>query len=440
MKALPEDYLQPGLTDTSISFLECYESMLASGELEADSAQRAVVLELQNLSDTLEQTRDIKPVLSFKERLLALAGNPPQHPWPEVKGLYIWGGVGTGKTLIVNLFFKHLPIEEKLRLNFHRFMQITHEAMKEFAGEQNPLDKVAEKFSSYRLLCIDEIHVTHISDAMLLVGLIRELTRHGVAFVFTSNREPDVLYKHGLQRSRFLPAIDMINEHTKVVNLDNGKDYRKQTIMQEDLYLDANDPASEKILEQHYLRLAGVNLHENRDSIIINGRTIRVKHWADSVVWFDFDDICNTSRSTEDYAEISRIFRTVILSNIPTIDNDQVDAGRRFINMVYVFYEHCTNMIVSAHAAPEDLYIGGFRLRHPFERTVSRLIEMRSEEYIAKQAVMIDVTSLNEANSEIADTLEDINGGLESAEAKRKKKLEPTRYGDWEKKGRCIDF
>ncbi len=397
MNALSEEHTRLENV-ASATMTESYQQLLASGDFQPDEAQANTVARLQQLTDDLIAASMQPPTTQgISKMLLGWLGKEEPHIWmPSVRGLYLWGGVGTGKTFLMNLFFKHLPFDEKLRVNFHHFMQVAHENMKQYSGEQDPMIKVADTFMQYRVICLDEIHVTHISDAMIFVTLARELLTRGITIIFTSNREPDVLYKHGLQRERFLPAIKLIEEYCEVFPLDGGKDYRKQTIMQQDLYLDTADEQSWDVLEQHFKRLSGINLHEGRPEVIIHGRTIDVIKWADSIVWFDFHAICDTARSTEDYAEIARMFPTVIVSDIPLIDNDNVDAGRRFINMIYVFYEHSVNMIVSAAAAPEDLYVGGYRLRHPFVRTASRLIEMRSEEYIAKHVMDVDISQLNE--------------------------------------------
>jgi cell division protein ZapE len=303
-----------------------------------------------------------------------------------VRGLYFWGGVGRGKTYLMDLFFDSLPFERKLRSHFHRFMQRIHRELKVLSGNENPLELVADRLAKEtRVICFDEFFVSDITDAMLLGGLFQALFERGVTLVATSNIVPDGLYKDGLQRERFLPAIALLNKHTKVLNVDGGVDYRLRTLEQAQLY---HSPLGE--VAEESLKNAFSGLVMNRDHIQhaieldVEGRFIHVKQMGEGVAWFLFKDLCDGPRSQNDYIELGRIFHTVLLGNVPQMGVGKEDQARRFINLVDEFYDRQVKLVLSAEVPLAELYSGG-RLSFEFERTKSRLLEMQSKEYLARE-------------------------------------------------------
>ncbi len=359
--------------------IESYQISIDSGELEADPFQQQIVLELQPIYNTLLAPSNTAKT-SFFKRFLPLLANKSK---PIKKGLYIWGGVGRGKTLLVDYFFNLVPTKRKLRLHFHRFMQLVHEELGALKHIEDPLAVVAKKLAGrIELLCLDEMHINDITDAMLLGKLFEHLFANNIILVTTSNYQPKELYKNGLQRERFIPAIKLLEKYTKVVQMGGDEDYRLKTLEQSAVYHISNGVVSECRLQKHFHQIAAIELHQDRNDIIIKQRSIPVKMWADGVVWFDFNQICNTARSTADYIQIANIFHTVLISDIPIMDASMDDIARRFVNMMDEFYDLHVNLVVSANAAPEKLYTGK-RLQFEFERTSSRLQEMRTEKYLA---------------------------------------------------------
>ncbi len=380
-----EAAVMPAASEQAGMLQSRYAAKLAAGELSPDSHQLHVVelldtlcLELVERSRTIAERRSRIKWLPFVK-----AGSAT--PLQPLKGLYLWGGVGRGKTYLLDLFYETLPFEKKVRLHFHRFMQIVHDDLKALGDLEDPLEPVAQKMAGKALvLCLDELQVNDIADAMLLARLFEHLFQQGVTIVTTSNFPPRDLYRNGLQRARFLPAIDLLEEHTQVVAFGGETDYRLRLMKQLDVYLISDGELSEQRLRQHFLALRGINLHQDRTDIIINHRRIPVKMWADGIVWFSFDVLCNTPRGTNDYIEIATFFHTVMISDIPAMGPMQDDAARRFINMVDEFYDRNVNLIVSAEVMPRDLYYGS-RLAEVFTRTSSRLIEMQSKDYFARE-------------------------------------------------------
>ena len=354
-----------------------YQQAVLSEELSADPYQEKVIEELQMVYNHL-----ISDSSSLQQSSFASLFIRPKIIKSEHAGLYLWGGVGRGKTHLVDCFFNQLPIKKKLRLHFHRFMQLVHEELKLLDGVEDPLKQVAKNLSNRaKLLCLDEIHVIDITDAMLLGRLFQHLFDLNVVLVTTSNFHPDDLYKNGLQRDRFKPAIELLKQHTKVLEMGGDLDYRRRAFEEIGVYYLSSNNDSDSRLEEHFHRLSGVGLQKDKTEIIINHRKIPVKMWNSEVVWFSFDDLCNTPRSTEDYTQIATFFRTVIISNIPVMDSSMDDAARRFINMIDTFYDNHVNIVVSADAEPEGLY-RSTKLVFEFERTISRINEMQSATYI----------------------------------------------------------
>ena len=341
-----------------------------------DPAQKMAVDKLQMLYESLvrDQNARNKSASSWFNKFSKGTPKP-------VKGLYFWGGVGRGKTYLMDNFYESLPFENKMRIHFHRFMQRVHNELKLLRGQKNPLIIVAKKLSDEtRIICFDEFFVSDIGDAMILAGLMGELFANGVSLVCTSNIKPDGLYKNGLQRVRFLPAIALVKEHTEVVNVDGGNDYRLRTLEQAELFHHPLDDQAGLNLEKYYKQLAveGASQHLELD---INGRTMTAYRHADDIVWFDFKELCDGPRSQNDYIELAREFHAVILSNVPQMNVDSDDQARRFINLIDEFYDRSVKLIVSAEAPIHELYQGG-KLNFEFERTESRLLEMQSREYL----------------------------------------------------------
>ena len=358
--------------------LQRYQHDLARPDFMADQAQAHAVAMLQDLYDRLLAREEAER--GFGSRLRRLLG---AQQTPE-RGLYFWGGVGRGKTYLVDTFFESLPFERKLRVHFHRFMQRVHQELTALAGEKNPLELVADRIASEaRIICFDEFFVSDIADAMLLGGLMEALFQRGVSLVATSNIVPKELYKDGLQRARFLPAIDLIEQHTLVVNVDSGVDYRLRTLEQAELWHHPLDAAAEVALQHNFSALA--NGAPVAEAVIdINHRLVTLRGSVEGIAWVHFDEVCRKPRSASDFIELGRVFQTVLLEGVPILDSDSEDAARRFINLVDEFYDRSVKLIITAESAPEQLYQGS-RLSFEYQRTLSRLLEMQSREYLARE-------------------------------------------------------
>ncbi|WP_105173203.1 cell division protein ZapE [Pseudoalteromonas sp. T1lg24] len=355
-----------------------YQQDLTRDDFHHDAAQENAVRHLQRLYDDLTAQPPAK-----KGFFASLFSKQEVKP---IKGLYFWGGVGRGKTYLVDTFFDSLPFERKMRVHFHRFMHRVHDELKQLTDVKDPLEKVADKFKSEAdIICFDEFFVQDITDAMLLGGLMQELFKRGIVLVATSNIVPDELYRNGLQRARFLPAIDLVNANTEVVNVDSGIDYRLRTLEQAEIYHSPLDAQADKNLFEYFDKLspeAGC-----LDKVIeIEGRNLTTRKEADSIVMFEFKELCETARSQVDYMELSRIYHTVLLSNVKYMGSEHAndDAARRFIALVDEFYERNVTLIISAIAPLEELYTGGI-LDFEFKRCISRLQEMQSLEYLGRE-------------------------------------------------------
>lgn len=362
--------------------MQCYEADLKEKGFSHDPEQNRAVEHSERLyHDLLTGTagantkKGILAKLPFKDRSSVLA--PP-------KGLYFWGGVGRGKTHIIDNFYNCLPIVEKTRIHFHSFMRAIHDELKAIKDTQDPLQIVADRFCARsRIICLDEFHVSDITDAMLLGKLLTALFDRGVCLAATSNEHPDELYSGGLQRELFLPAIELIKNHTEVVNVDNGVDYRFRVLEKAEIYHYPLDAMADGILSASFENLSPEPGGESKQ-IRVEGRAIDTIKTADSVVWFDFNHICDGPRGAADYIEIAKIFQTILISNVPVMDALSDDHARRFMTMIDEFYDRNVKLIISAEAPPEDLYTGA-NLSQNFKRTVSRLHEMGTKEYLKKQ-------------------------------------------------------
>lgn len=362
--------------------LERYQQDLQREGFSHDPAQEKAVECLQRLYDELVEAEQTERAAGLVQRVLGkFLRDDSAEP---VRGLYFWGGVGRGKTYLMDTFYEALPFERKLRAHFHRFMRRVHRELKELAGEKNPLPIVAERIArEARVICFDEFFVSDITDAMILAGLFEHLFDKGVVLVATSNIVPEELYKDGLQRVRFLPAIDLIKQHTRVVNVDGGVDYRLRTLEQAELYHYPLDREADESLWRSFEQLAPEPGEAER-MLEIEGRSIRARFVADDVAWFEFTELCDGPRSQNDYIELARVFHAVLLSNVPQMGGGREDQARRFISLVDEFYDRHVKLVVSAAVPLEELYAGG-RLQFEFQRTVSRLLEMQSHEYLARE-------------------------------------------------------
>ena len=359
----------------SFSLLKVYQRHVLLHNLHADPAQEKLIMQLQDLFDRLARSDENNSgFLKFWKRR---ADGPPSP-----KGVYLWGSVGCGKTFLLNLFFHHLPLQLKKRLHFHEFMRSTHALLAKTGNTTDPLKKVARHYANEaKLLYLDEFHVIDIGDAMILGELLKYLLACGTTLLVTSNFPPRQLYRNGLQRERFLPAIVLLESKLQVIELHSACDYRLKFFSATKLYNAPADELAEQVLEDSFGKITD-DAASDDVRLEINGRSIATKKMAGGVVWFDFQAICGSRRSPADYLEIARCYETIFISGVPAFENRD-DMARRFINMIDAFYDHRVRLIVSADDVPGRLYRRG-RLSEEFGRTASRLIEMQSPGYIAR--------------------------------------------------------
>ena len=357
-----------------------YRQQLKERGFRADRAQEAAVEALNDLRQRL--LKKPRAPASGASKLLSKIGK--RKPVKPEKGLYLWGGVGRGKTWLMDLFFHSLPFDEKRRRHFHRFMYDVHAQLKQLANRESPLEIVADTIAAEtRVLCFDEFFVSDIADAMMLGTLLDALFRRGVSLVATSNVAPKDLYKEGLQRARFLPAIKLLEEHTRVLAVDGGTDYRLRQLTQAGTYIDSTLDQADGRLAALFDDLSDSDPCEG-GTVEIEGRAIPVIKESENVIWFEFEALCEGPRSQNDYIEIAREYQSVIVSHVPVLTAQRENAARRFIALVDELYDRHVNLILSAAAPPEGLYQGD-RLGFEFQRTISRLREMQSEEYLASE-------------------------------------------------------
>lgn len=357
-----------------MNVVEFYQHALDERGFTADDAQFAAVARLQVAFDEW---------LAYKNRRsskIMRMISPPEIP----RGVYMWGGVGRGKSFLMDSFYSVVPLNRKTRIHFHEFMRGVHHQLDELKGVANPLDIVAAKIAKkYRLICFDEFHISDVADAMIMYNLLSGLFKNGVSFIMTSNYEPSTLYPDGLHRDRLLPTIKLIQERLDVLNVDSGNDYRKRSLEQAPVYLYPLNSANDSALRNTFSKIA--ETADQEPVIRIEAREIRALRRAGSIIWFDFATLCGGPRSQNDYLEIASQFHTVILSQIPRMSASMSSEARRFTWLIDVFYDHKIKLIMSAQVAPEELYTEG-TLSNEFHRTVSRIIEMQSQEYMDSQA------------------------------------------------------
>jgi len=355
---------------------QAYEDSLAREGYVRDPDQLALITRFEDLAQRLQNyAPPTKSLFAWFRKSLS-------QPVDGVKGLYIWGDVGRGKTFLMDLFFDSLEIEKKRRIHFHRMMRDVHDRLRRLDDIDDPLDQVAADIAAEtQVLCFDEFFVSDIADAMILGRLLEGLFSRGVTLVTTSNTRPEELYKDGLQRQRFLPAIASLCQHTEVIQLDSDTDYRLRLLEKAGTYLTPDDDAADKRL-RYFFDGSATSEVRHQQELDINGRSITALRCAKGIAWFDFAELCDGPRSQADYIELARWYPSVILSGVPTLDALREDEARRFIALVDEFYDRRVKLIISAAARAEALY-QGTKLSFEFARTVSRLIEMQSAEYLA---------------------------------------------------------
>ena len=359
---------------------QAYEAELLARGYTADPAQLRAV-------DALE--RCAIEWAAFKERrsnAFKKLINRPDTP----RGVYMYGGVGRGKSFLMDCFYNAVPLKRKTRLHFHEFMREVHRELRDLQGTVNPLDELGKRIAKrYRLICFDEFHVADITDAMILHRLLAALFDNGVGFVTTSNFKPDDLYPGGMHRDRILPAIALLNANLEVISVDNGTDYRRRTLEQVNLYHTPLGPLADAEMTDAFNRLA--ESQDDNPVLQIESRQIHARRKAGGLVWFDFKTLCGGPRSQNDYLEIATQFHTVFLSDVPAMPIRMASEARRFTWLVDVLYDRRVKLVMSAEVNPEALYTNG-PLAHEFPRTVSRLNEMQSAEFLALERRNVDTT------------------------------------------------
>ena len=357
---------------------QTYEAELALRGYSADPAQLRAVEALERCAKEWAAFKEQRSN-AFKKLI-----NRPDIP----RGVYMYGGVGRGKSFLMDCFFNAVPLKRKTRLHFHEFMREVHRELADIQGTVNPLDELGKRMSKrYRLICFDEFHVADITDAMILHRLLSALFENGVGLVATSNFKPDDLYPGGLHRARILPAIKLLNDQLQLVNVDNGTDYRSITLEMVDFYHVPAGPVADAAMTKAFDALA--ESHDEDRVLHIEAREIFALRKAGGVVWFDFKTLCGGPRSQNDYLEIASRFHTVFLSNVPQMPVRMASEARRFTWLVDVLYDRRVKLVISAEVAPQDLYTEG-PMSHEFPRTVSRLHEMQSKEFLALERRHVD--------------------------------------------------
>jgi cell division protein ZapE len=355
-----------------MSVLTAFEQALAARGFEADASQREAAQRLERL---------YQEWVDYKARRSNAVTRLLVRP-PIPRGVYLWGGVGRGKSFLMDAFYGAVPVVRKLRTHFHELMREVHRQMAEVKGEVDPLSLVGHRLARRsRLICLDEFHVTDIADAMILHRLLARLFELRVGFVITSNEPPDSLYPDGLHRDRLLPAIELLEEQLDVVRVDGGKDYRLRAMRTVDRYIVTPPGESgDGRLAAGFERIA--EAADEEPVLRIEGRAIRARRRAGGIVWFDFGELCGGPRSYNDYLEIASQFHTVVLSDVPQLSAAQSSEARRLTWLIDILYDRGVRLIVSAAVPPAQLCLAG-AMRAEFQRTASRLIEMQSEEYSA---------------------------------------------------------
>ena len=352
-----------------------YAELLRQPRFFRDPAQQQLVSLLDDLHRRILHSRPP----TWWQRKFSKAGR-----WASIDGLYLWGGVGRGKTMLMDVFYQSLPESVSCeRIHFHRFINQVHVSLRRMGRVENPLRKLARRLASEtQVFCLDEFVITDIGDAMIMAGLLEALFDEGVVLITTSNVEPCNLYKNGLQRARFIPAIKLLEQHCQIINVDGEQDYRLLCLRQTELYITSYN-ADTLAMINHYLNERVMSTQTERGLLEINGRELAHQFCAEDTVWFTFAELCETTRSQDDYLELARLFNTMILTEVRLMHAIDDDIARRFVLLIDVLYDCRMKLICSAAAWPTKLYRGQ-RLAFEFKRTASRLLEMQSEDYLAK--------------------------------------------------------
>ena len=365
---------QEGIGDARLDVVSLYQQSLARRGFVSDAAQWRAVERLQRLYDEW---------IAYKARRNTAWKRVLVKP-PLPKGVYLWGGVGRGKSFLMDSFYRCAPLVRKRRVHFHHFMREIHRELNDVKGTEDPIGEVAARTAKrYRLICFDEFHVSDIADAMIFGRFLDQVMGRGVVFCMTSNYSPDQLYPNGLQRERFLPTIGLIKERMDVLEVDAGNDYRRRALEQVRVYHTPLDADAAAALERIFANLKDVE--EETHPLDVEGREIPYRKRAGGLVWFDFDVLCGGPRSYTDYVDLTKRFHTVILSGIPRVSANNADSARRFTWLVDIFYDERIKLICSAETKPGELYIAGpagETAGVEFARTVSRLTEMQSTDYL----------------------------------------------------------
>lgn len=350
---------------------EAYRKLIKDGQILADDYQQQAVLALDDFYKAFNAAKATRRSIFSKPC------------YPLVTGLYLWGGVGRGKTWLADLLYDVLPSAVKHRQHFHAFMQDIQGMLKQHEGRPDPLQFIAKKLAAdIRVLLLDEFSIVDIGDAMVIAQLLKGLFDNGISLLTTSNVLPEDLYNEGIQRTSFLPAIELLTNHTRVIHVGGSHDYRRQTIEQLPVYSVGGRQASLQFDEEFKSLCPGQKIIENSD-LTVNNRHVRFKKKSTDVIWFEFQQLCQGPRHASDYLQIARNYHTLFLEDIPVLDGSRDDCARRFISMIDIFYDHKVKLIVSAQAQPHSLY-SGERLAFEFQRTASRLLEMQSSEYLGQ--------------------------------------------------------
>ncbi|MGQ0596970.1 cell division protein ZapE [Aquabacterium sp.] len=365
---------------SAISVTELYHKSLAERGYKADAAQLKGIAALQRCQDEWSGYK--------RQRANALT---KMLRYPDLpKGVYMYGGVGRGKSFIMDCFYNAVPLQRKTRLHFHEFMREVHRQLHELKGVQDPLEVLAKRMSrKHRLICFDEFHVADVTDAMILYRLLDAMFRNRMSIITTSNFHPDGLYPNGLHRDRILPAIELLKSQLEVVNVDSGNDYRRRTLELANLYLTPLNDDTAQEMGDIFGKLA--ETADEDPELHIEHRVLKAKRRAGGVVWFDFQTLCGGPRSQNDYLELASRFHTVMLSDVPHMPVRMASEARRFTWLIDVLYDRKCKLVVSAEVPPEQLYTEG-PMSHEFPRTVSRLTEMQSKEYLSEERRVVDTS------------------------------------------------
>ncbi|MEX3526385.1 MAG: cell division protein ZapE [Burkholderia sp.] len=359
---------------------EYYERELGSRGYQADTAQRVAITRLQQCFDEWVAYK-ARRSNAFKKLVIR-----PELP----RGVYMWGGVGRGKSFLMDSFYAVVPVQRKTRLHFHEFMREVHRELEELKGQADPLDELARRIAKrYRLICFDEFHVSDIADAMILYRLLDRLFTNGVQVVTTSNYDPDLLYPDGLHRDRMLLAIELIKQKLDVMNVDAGVDYRQRTLTQVKMYHTPLGAEADRELRSAFAKLAAVP--DESPLLHIEKRELKAVRKADGVVWFDFATLCGGPRSQNDYLELASRFHAIVLSEVPQMSPRMASEARRFTWLIDVLYDHKVKLLMAAAVPAEDLYVEG-PMANEFSRAVSRIVEMQALEYLEKPRRVVDTS------------------------------------------------